>query len=268
MRESGYEPAFRSAYSSDCGFKHFMFYYDQVYRGSPARVDPRAVEAHKADFLRTFFDGGCARGFFARTRERMEADRFCELSLMSYNARFGVERRTEFRSAWRADELCGLAEWALYNCRHPHAELVWLRFESAVVFGEAARVVIALATATELMPSPADIGVLSRSPLLVWILLTIVARSDGSFRSEWIAFFRLMKEELDHDDLAHDFIKLMTLNAYLPFMSAPMQDYLSDNGFVQVEYCDERRAEAEDGRSDLSLRRRGGSGGGRRADAS
>ena len=258
VRQSGCEPAFRSAYASDCGFKHFMFYYDQVYRGSPARIDPIAVEAHKADFLRAFFDCGQEFGTFARVRERMERDRFEERPLMSYHARFGIDRRTDFRCAWRAEELLYLSSWILYNCRHPHAELVWLRFESGVEFGEAARVTVALAVATGVMTSPADIGELRRSPLLVWVLLSIVARSDPSFREEWTAFFRVMKDELNHDDMAYDFVKLLTLNAYAPFMSEAMSDYLSDNGFVQIEYRDQQQQQKKrprDGRPAGGLRR-------------
>jgi len=258
VRESGLEPAFRSAYPSDCGFSHFSFYYDQVYRGSPPRLDRSAVDVHKADFLRSFFDAGEERGTFALIRERMELDCLEERPLMAYQARFGVERSTQFACAWKAGELASLAGWILYNCRHPHAEQVWLRFESELRFGEASRVTVALAVETGIMRSPREIGELARSPLTVWVLLSIVARSDSSFRSEWIRFFRLMKAELDPDDLAFDFVKLLTLNAYLPFMSDAMRDYLSDNGFVQIEYRDqERRAGGGDGKPHGRLRRGG-----------
>lgn len=232
-----YEPPFRSAWHLESGFRHFSHYYCLVYQGLPRKLSPEAVERTRDDFFRCFLDEGSPRGLFMEIRERMECDRFRERPLLHFYSRFGAESETRFMCAWLADELPRLRDFVARRFRFAESgERVWLRFESELVFAEAVRIVVALAVGTRLMRDPEDFGELRYSPMLVWLLLGVAASSDRTFEADWMRFYRLMKQELDHDEMAYALTFLVTVNAYLPYMSDRLRARLSDNGFLEVEY--------------------------------
>ncbi len=236
--EQPYEPPFKSAWSYSRGFRHFSHYYDQVYQGSPrVRVD-RAVELTRQDFIRFFLDDGESRGIFGEISERMERDRFRGRPLTRYYSRFGAESETTFLCSWLPEDLRRLRDFVYWRFRFDpiEAEQVWLRFESDLRFGEAVRIVVALAVSTGLMSGTEDFEALRQSPLLVWLMLSVAASCDRSFDAEWTRFYRLMKDVLNHDELAYDLTFLVTLNAYMPYMDERLRAQMSDNGFLEVEY--------------------------------